>query len=422
MTKTYAKDKRENFFEKLYHLLLRQKWIVHGPLGYCIAVVVEIVNSIPENGIIIAVLDNILIGRKTSNLVFYIAISIIFIYQLSIFFLKRYLKNKTVDNRLRDIYAKYTDKIFIGHETEGLSWGLCQTVMSAPNLREGWKTEAITFEIDNNLFSFQILKKLDPSLNHRDLNTEYIDYLEKEFSKKYKIDSDRLMLQEKPIAMTDHNALCIKLKKVKWSQLQFMWTKLLTEDFKKLSINYLFNNKNIIHPNSLCLHLIVKTSDGKILITENSINKENDYAKSWAVSIGEQIDNEDIKNIDDDCAYYWVKRALNEELCIDEKDFDKKGISFLSLNLEGDLINFALACIVEVFIDSENLKNRLFNESRIDNEFKNIDFIEINDIPKELVNSSREYHPSSKIRMIYTYLFTKGPSQLRYQLLKNEYL
>lgn len=50
----------------------------------------------------------------------------------------------------------------------------------------------------------------------------------------------------------------------------------------------------------------------KILITENSTNKDNDYAQSWAVSIREQIDREDVKNLDADCAYNCVKRALSE--------------------------------------------------------------------------------------------------------------
>lgn len=421
MSKIYAKDKREFFFEKLYQFLIDNSKIPHLSFGYLSAIGVEAINKLSTTEPMEIIKNIFLVSKNKSNILTYIAILLILVNTLLKLILKRYFKNKTVDSRLRQIYEKYTDNIFKGHETEGISWGVGQTVLSAPNMRNGWETSDIRFEVDSSLYSFEMLKYLHPSFKSRNLNEEYEKYLKNEFPKKFTTDSDRLMLQEKPVAMTDDNALCIKLKKVKWSQLQFMWTKLLTDEIKKEVIDRVFNNKMIIHPNSFCLHLIVKTSDGKILVTENSTNKDNDYAKSWAVSIGEQIDKEDVKDIDDDCAYYWVKRALNEELCIHEEEFNTKGIHFLSVNLEGDIVNFAFACVVEIFLDSENLISRLCSESRIDNEFKHIEFIEIDDIPKELIKSSREYHPSSKIRMIYTYLNSKGASQLRYQLLKNEY-
>jgi hypothetical protein len=56
-------------------------------------------------------------------------------------------------------------------------------------------------------------------------------------------------------------------------------------------------------------------------------------------------------------------------------------------------------------ISSMVLKNRLSNESRIDNdsELKRLDFLEIDDIPIGLIRSSRKNQPSSGIRMMYTY-------------------
>lgn len=421
MSKIYAKDTKENILEKIYYFLNNNTKIYHLSLGYISAISVESINSIRNEGIVEVFKEIFFISRNFSNVITYLAMLIIIIYIIGKIILKKYFENRTVDSRLRDVYKKYTDGIFIGHETEGISWGAGQTLVSSPNIRDGWKTKDIRFEIDNSLYNLEMLKNFDLSLEERNLTAEYEEYMKEEFWKQYTIDSDRLMLRQRPVAMTDANALCIKLKKIKWSQLQFMWNKVLTDDIRKNAIDKIFADKSINHPNSFCLHLIVKTSDGKILITKNSINKENDYAQSWAVSIGEQIDKEDIKNIDDDCAYYWVKRALNEELCINEGEFNKEGIHYLSINIEGDILNFAFVCVVEIVLDANNLKNRLCTEARIDNEFKHLEFMEIDDIPKELIKSSRTYHPSSKIRMIYAYLNSKGASQLRYQLLKNEY-
>ena len=420
--KIYAKDRIECILEKIYRFINSNKTAYHLAFGYLSNIGVEALDNLSSIGFFETFKNKFYINRGMSNIITYICILIIFIYIFLDIFLKKYFKNKTMDKRLREIYKKHTDKIFDGHETEGVSWGLGQTVMSAPNLRDGWETSQIKFEVDNNLYNFEIFKNyINLPFKNRNLNDEYKQYLEKEFFEKFTTDSDRLMLTNRPTAMTDDNALCIKLKKVKWSQLQFMWNKLLNTEVKKELINDMFIKNRISNPNSFCLHLVVKTSDSKILITKNSSNKENDYAMSWAVSIGEQIDKTDVKNIDDDCAYNWVKRALNEELCIKEEEFDKKGIHFLSINLEGDIVNFAFVCIVEIFLDSENLRDRLYTESRMDNEFKELDFIEIDDIPSELINETRKYHPSSKIRMIYTYLNSKGSYELKCQLLKNEY-
>jgi hypothetical protein len=112
---------------------------------------------------------------------------------------------------------------------------------------------------------------------------------------------------------------------------------------------------------------------------------------------------------------------LYEEICVLEDDFNEGNIHYLSINFEGDIANFAFVCVVKLQIDSQTLSDRLLIEPRIDNEFKNFDFINIDEIPKELINSSRKYHPSSRIRMIYTYLHFKGASQFKYQLLKSEY-
>lgn len=421
MGKIYVKDKMESALETLYVYLNNKKTLRNLATGYLSAIAIESINDLSELSFIDVFKNVFFINERLENVVTYIALFVLTGYILMTKILKRYFKNKTIESRLRRIYEKYTDPIFKGHETEGIGWGLNQTVLSCPNLQNGWGTDLIKFEVDNGLYNFEVLKKYDKALQNRNLEDEYNYYVKDEFSKRFTTDSDRLMLTCRPVALTDDNALCIKLKKVKWSQLQFFWNKILTTDIRKRYIDDFFDAGLIKYPNSFCLHLIVLTNDNKVLLTENSTNKSNDYSKTSAVSIGEQIDKEDIKNIDEDCAYYWVKRALNEELNVKEWDFNRENIHFVAINLEGDIVNYAFVCIAKLQLDSENLTDRLSTDARIDNEFKHIDFIKVDDIPKELINNTRQYHPSSKIRMIYTYLHLKGASQLKNELLKNEY-
>lgn len=421
MSKVFVKDKREAALEKTYRYLKTHKGIQNGAIGYLSAFLVNTLDNLSSASVNDVLKDIFLNYTKIGNIGFYLAAAIIVIRTVMLFFLKKYFKGKTEDRRLRDIYEEYSNSIFDGHETEGISWGWGQTVTSAPDIQKGWATSNIKFEVDTSLYNIQMLRTLDPSFQSRDFQKEYDLYVRDEFPQYYKTDSDRLMLKEKPVSLTDDYALTIKLKRVKWSQLQFFWNQVLTDKIKKICIDKLFYDNMIVQVNSFCLHLIVKTSDGKILITEVSPNKDNDYAKSWAVSIGEQIDMEDVKNLDADCSYAWVKRALYEELSINDDEFQKENIRFLSINLEGNIVNFAFVCVVEIVLDSDDLVNRLHTSSRVDNEFKHLDFMDIDEIPAELIKNRRNYHPSSEIRMLYTYLNTKGSAELRLQLLKEKF-
>ena len=259
-------------------------------------------------------------------------------------------------------------------------------------------------------------------MNERNLVKEYDHYLNSEFKEKYSTDSDRLMLIERPVSMTDDYKVSIKLKRVKWSQLQFFWNKVIDNDERrKKYIDDFYESNKIHHPNSFCLHLVIITSDDKLLITENSSNKSNDYANTWAFSIGEQIDKEDVKDTQKDCALAWVERALHEELAITNEEYSANEVDFISIDLEGDIVNFAFVCTVKLLINSEEIKNKLCSENRIDNEFKHIDFLNFNDIPMEVIKSERVYHPSSSIRMLYAYLHKQGSADLKINLLKNIY-
>jgi hypothetical protein len=286
MGKIYAKDKIESELEKMYNFLKTNKTLYILSYGYLIAIAINFFSDISRVGFLELFKSTF---SRIEYIVGYVSLLIIIAYKLLLFIFKKYFRNKTIDKRVREIYEKYTDSIFKGHEIEGISWGLGQTVMSCPNLQDGWETKSISFEVDNSLYNLDFLNNYDQLLKDRNLNKEYKKYVQKEFYKEFTTDSDRLMLTKRPVAMTDDNALSIKLKKVKWSQLQFMWNKLLVPENRKKYIKDVFEDGFIKYPNSFCLHLVVITNDNKVLLTEISNNKSNDYPNTWAVSIGEQL-------------------------------------------------------------------------------------------------------------------------------------
>lgn len=200
--------------------------------------------------------------------------------------------------------------------------------------------------------------------------------------------------------------------------LQYFWRHVVSSTTRPDLVDMAFDDRVIEFPNTLTLHLVVRTMDSKILLTQVHRLKANDHPNSWACSVGEQIDPSDLEHLSRDCAAVWVARALREELELHESDYDASEVRFLALTLEADIVNFAFVCIATINLTADALQARLHATTRDDNEFAALAFIDVGDIPGELVNPTREYHPSTPIRMIYTFIFLRGQHQLRQSLLR----
>lgn len=345
------------------------------------------------------------------NIIFYLILAFFVLSLILKYSLKIYFQHRKITHRIQGIFQEHVDVLFSEIKYDGIGWGLGHTLMPAPIIKEGWKTSELKFEVNLTQFCFR-------TLGGDEMEHAYQRYLKEEFGKKFTEDGVKFMLTEKPVAYTDAKLLHLKLQKVLWSQLQFFWHYVYPKAPARY-INTIFcdQNNRISHPNSFCLHLIVATSDKKILVTRASSHKSNDYPSSWSVSIGEQINWEDVANPREDTGFRWVKRALSEELSLTEDTFIAENIRYLSVNVEGDIGNCAFACLVELNIDSETLRSVLLTENRMDNEFQEIKFMTLDDIPRELISPSVEYHPSAPMRMIDVYIHCKGIAELHEQLL-----
>ena len=227
--------------------------------------------------------------------------------------------------------------------------------------------------------------------------------------------------------------LWLQLRETSWGQCQYVWHrydyeyKKEEEDVAKekqkewreqIIIEHMNSGLRVAnYPNSLCLHLIIETSDGKVLITEISQEKKNDYPRTKAVSIGEQIELADFidqKDFQEDFVTEWTRRAVCEEFGLSEQQyeraFDEKSLRVLSLDFEMDIYNFALVCTMKMRHDCEEFK-KLVSSTIEQKEISDMQDMHVEDIPVVLMGypeNEKEYHPSSYLRLLMFYLYKNG--------------
>jgi hypothetical protein len=352
------------------------------------------------------------VNERPINILSWIALSFVILLPVGRLLTERYAHSRTYAKRLAALYRNQIDKLLQPFSEGRIGWGLGLTLQSCPDLQEGWSTKEVAIE-------YRPIEYIFP----QEINNAYQQYLATEFPQMYTEDKTRLMLVETPVAFSDMFPLRLTVQKTKWSQFQF-YHKWISENQsrQKHDINLVINNRNIHFPNSLCLHLVVRTNDHKFLLAETGRKKGGDYPAVWALSIGEQLDlyldiKKDLES-GDDIVLNWARRALMEELGISKDDFAAKNVRVMAVNLEGDINNFAIVTIVALNYDSNELKAKLENPLRIDScEIEKCEFIHRDDIPKELVNATRDYHPSTGIRMFYAGLYEFGAPGLNRRLL-----
>lgn len=360
-------------------------------------------------------------NERPINILSWVALSVAILLPAGRFLTERYTRSRTYEKRLANLYRNRIDKLLQPFSAGRIGWGLGLTLQSCPDLQGGWSTKEVKIEYNPIEYTFP-----------ENIDKAYQQYLVTEFPQMYTEDKTRLMLIENPVAFSDMKILRLKISKTKWSQFQFYHKWILENpEHRVQDIKRAVNERTINFPNSLCLHLIIMTQDDKFLLTKTSSKKGGDYHNVWALSIGEQLDIKDFGNFtgNEDVVLNWVERALSEELGISNDDFSSNNVNVMAVNLEGDINNFALATVVVLKYDSLQLDAKMrmpciTDTNEIDrSSFEGTapwKFMHCNDIPKELVKRTMNYHPSTGIRMFYAGLFKFGAPRLNRRLLMAE--
>ena len=328
-----------------------------------------------------------------------------------------------------------------------LSWGYNKNIHRSKDPM-GWLPEAfaVASYVDNREFEYPIKNESLPDYTRK----EYALFLESEKAKECiakRNNEDRFAaMRIEPNFNKKEQKVSISLLRTDWLSLQFSWNYMRLLDGKnepivnkshlgavQQAIGRVFmdsEQSNDYLINSLCLHLILETSDGKAVLARISQNKKNDYPSTWAATLGEQIERRDFYDEKEnrmlpDFVQRWTKRAFEEELRISDKDreereseleeyVDMKSLRVLSVDFEGDIYNIALTAVVRLKMCIQQLVEHksLWIDREEATEFIAVDEKQIRDILLHYPSNRHAYHPSSYLRLLMFHLYKTGTNEL----------
>ena len=415
--------------EKLKRLFL-SVWI-----SYLAGISVEYISgssSLPE------LIRNVFDISKLSVLILWIGAVVVAITWLINLTFDRIRASKKTETRFIKLMKAHTYEVLNRSEQTSYSWGYNKTIC-VPGNPGGWKPEDIYIDLKNS--------SIESNYRFSDSNTglkNYTDAAYKDYCENTpKIQTIRQRGDDKARYGVTHveksmkgGKVEIRLRKTNWTQLQFSWDYLRRpgsagkhpeeeQEINALHVKALDHDKDLLI-NSFCLHLILVSSNGNAILSRISKVKSNDYPSTWAATLGEQLEKEDFIHAANgelypDFVTRWVKRALKEELGIDEESLTEQGISeleeyvdmdslrVLSVDFEGDIYNVALTCVLRLRIDAERLKH--IKEITIDsnettNDFKECSESNAREILLGYPANQREYHPSTYLRLLMFHLYS----------------
>ena len=153
-----------------------------------------------------------------------------------------------------------------------------------------------------------------------------------------------------------------------------------------------------------CLHMVVCTSDDKLLIGKRS-PKTKTYGGWWSVSAEESLHPKDFTNGRSGAALAWGQRLLGEELGLDTDAYRNDDLRILSVFLESGYPGICLCGFAQLRYSKSELDSRL-RERRGDIEFSDWEFLRLDRrlLLHEILKPTKHYHPTSQYRLLLTYL------------------
>lgn len=345
---------------------------------------------------------------------------------LVLWLLKQLLKKVAYRNSIyhqlsRQMVEQSWDALDLVKTCPGYSWGADKVLLMAPDIFRGWKPEDVLVdEFHTGKYAFH----KDPELAEK-----YSEFCNSEVYHsivRKKNNNPRWMLTNaNPNFNKREKKLFLSLRETDWCTNTFLWDYFRKDKAKlQTAVQEAFEGTKSLYPNSLCLHLVVVTADKKVLFTQISGNKRNDYPARWAVTVGEQLEKEDFaegSDLHEQFVNRWVRRTFLEEFGVTDKDYarivDESATSVLAVNMEADIYNFSLLTVVRLHEDYSAFAEYLNTNIVRDKEFIRMQGIPIQKIPeimvyyRDLEKQQKQLHPSSLMRMFMCYLHFNGINQ-----------
>ena len=340
--------------------------------------------------------------------------------------LVRFIQKHDDSSELKDIMLACADASCFDLESYsyGFIWGQNRTLWVCDDIIEGYRTSQIYLE-RAQIDSYFRFSGEDEWLNGRYeafcASSERIRVAELRRN-----NNDRFMVTGfgRNFSKSDKR-IHISLAKTVWSMNQFVWTELFPSGVKSKQealASIAADTTRGYFPNSFCLHLVVVTSDGKVVMDRISGNKSNDYPYTLAATAGEQVELADFNGGTDYNNKFvdrWIQRAFYEEFGMPEDTFrrvvDADSARVLALVEEGDIYNVSMVTVITLNYSAEDFRRYLAAALILDKEFDSLDFLDLKRIPAELCRhfrrfpggasdfSNGDYHPSTAMRLFLTY-------------------
>ncbi len=283
-------------------------------------------------------------------------------------------------------------------------------LLRTPNRREGWPLGDVLIENDEaSAFNVPL-----------ELSRAYKDFFDTNYqSERLYDDGEKFMLARNPIAWEEASTLHLKTKPTKYSVHLFYYKEISQKQnlVPSLIKQLVCGDLTCQFAHSMCMHMVIATSDNKLLLTQRSPKPGYQEPGLWSCSIEEQLHRHDIEVGPENAMLAWGRRALREELSLDESAYTNQNLRLLSVFAEADRLNIALATFAELNIDSRALDLHLDNRLG-EIEFGDWEFIDIEPslLLREVFKPKRSYHHSARYRLLLAHLKRFGqpkPRELR---------
>lgn len=318
--------------------------------------------------------------------------------------LERYTRRWNWLSVLSQTFAQARDPQLTWINMSTLVWGTEVMLQSPPDLRRGWEAGAVELAISHSGFNL-------PS-EHSAAYEEFVQSQNAIDPQRLTSRSPKYGLSRNPSSFSDNPTLRLEITETEYGKILYYKDKVASDDTQRAAlVRTALDNRRIAFPNNLCLHAVVTTSDGKLLLTRRSAKVEY-FPGRWSLSIEEQLAARDLEPDDGAVMRRWVTRALTEELGLRDRtlqDSYHDDAVILGVMLEASILNCGLIGLVSLDCDSSALAQILKTHPRTDYEFDEFAFISWHDLAQELVNPTREYHPTSRIRMLTAGIAHFGP-------------
>lgn len=445
-----------NIIVSLYKLSKKlKKKIIPAWVSYTSGLSIEILSNASSISDFVQKMTNL---QKPSVWIMWLwLLFVILTYIINSTFDKISFSNKA-DILFQKIMQSHTCRMLNEADCPGYSWGYNKNIVF-PRNPEGWLPENIYIDLKNS--------SIDYSYRFPNTNEALPGYTADEFNKY--CDTEKVQtirrrgddharygvthIEKSNEKNADRQQIEIRLRKTSWTQLQFSWDYLRRLDVRNQAVpatahdtaiekqyqSVLKHEKDSLLINSFSLHLIMVSSSGNVILSRISNVKSNDYPRTWAATIGEQLEKEDFMDVStrkprNNFVANWVKRALKEEFDIDENELTERGeneleeyvdmhsLRVLSIDLEADIYNIALTCIVRLKINTDellSLKGIVIDNNENTRELREVSIDEARSILMNYPENSSEYHPSTYLRLLMYHLYADTENGTKSAFAKN---